>query len=153
MQAQIVGVSFCVEPGRAAYVPLAHRYAGAPDQLDRDRVLAMLRPLLEDPAHAKVGAHMKFDMHVLANHGITLRGQRYDTMLESYVLNSTATRHDMDSMAARYLGIKTIHFEDVAGKGAKQIGFDQVSVETARRVRGRRRGRHAAIAPAPVAAA
>jgi DNA polymerase-1 len=126
-----VGVSFCVEPGRAAYVPLAHRYAGAPEQLDRDRVLAMLRPLLEDAAHAKVGAHMKFDMHVLANHGIALRGQRYDTMLESYVLNSTATRHDMDSMAARYLGIKTIHFEDVAGKGAKQIGFDQVSVETA----------------------
>jgi DNA polymerase I len=131
MQAQIVGVSFCVEPGRAAYVPLAHRYAGAPEQLDRDRVLGMLRPLLEDAAHAKIGAHMKFDMHVLANHGIALRGQRYDTMLESYVLNSTATRHDMDSMAAHYLGIKTIHFEDVAGKGAKQISFDQVSVETA----------------------
>src|SRR5450432_2710890 len=131
MQAQIVGVSFCIEPGRGAYVPLAHNYAGAPDQLDRSRVLAALRPLLEDAAHAKVGAHMKFDMHVLANHGITLRGQRYDTMLESYVLNSTATRHDMDSMAAKYLGIKTIHFEDVAGKGAKQISFDQVSVETA----------------------
>ena len=131
MQAQIVGVSFCVEPGRGAYVPLAHSYAGAPQQLDRTRVLAALRPLLEDAAHAKVGAHMKFDMHVLANHGVTLRGQRYDTMLESYVLNSTATRHDMDSMAAKYLGIKTIHFEDVAGKGAKQISFDQVSVETA----------------------
>ena len=131
MQAQIVGVSFCIEPGRGAYVPLAHNYAGAPEQLDRSRVLAALRPLLEDPAHAKVGAHMKFDMHVLANHGITLRGQRYDTMLESYVLNSTATRHDMDSMAAKYLGINTIHFEDVAGKGAKQISFDQVSVETA----------------------
>jgi DNA polymerase-1 len=131
MQAQIVGVSFCVEPGRGAYVPLAHSYAGAPDQLDRTRVLTALRPLLEDSAHAKVGAHMKFDMHVLANHGITLRGQRYDTMLESYVLNSTATRHDMDSMAARYLGLTTIHFEDVAGKGAKQISFDQVSVETA----------------------
>jgi DNA polymerase I len=131
MQAQIVGVSFCVEPGRGAYVPLAHRYAGAPEQLDRARVLAALRPLLEDEAHAKVGAHMKFDMHVLANHGICLRGQRYDTMLESYVLNSTATRHDMDSMAARYLGINTIHFEDVAGKGAKQLSFDQVSVETA----------------------
>ena len=131
MQAQIVGVSFCIEPGRGAYVPLAHNYAGAPEQLDRSRVLAALRPLLEDTAYAKVGAHMKFDMHVLANHGITLRGQRYDTMLESYVLNSTATRHDMDSMAAKYLGIKTIHFEDVAGKGAKQISFDQVSVETA----------------------
>ncbi len=94
-------------------------------------MLAALRPLLEDPAHAKVGAHMKFDMHVLENHGIVLRGQRYDTMLESYVLNSTATRHDMDSMAEKYLGIRTIHFEDVAGKGAKQISFDQVSVETA----------------------
>ena len=131
MQAQIVGVSFCIEPGRGVYVPLAHNYAGAPEQLDRTRVLNALRPLLEDAAHAKVGAHMKFDMHVLANHGITLRGQRYDTMLESYVLNSTATRHDMDSMAAKYLGIETIHFEDVAGKGAKQISFDQVSVETA----------------------
>ena len=131
MQAQIVGVSFCVEPGRGAYVPLAHNYAGAPDQLDRARVLEALRPLLENPAHAKVGAHMKFDMHVLENHGIALRGQRYDTMLESYVLNSTATRHDMDSMAERYLGIRTIHFEDVAGKGVKQISFDQVSVETA----------------------
>ncbi len=131
MQAQIVGVSFCVEPGHGAYVPLAHNYAGAPEQLDRTRVLTALRPLLEDPAHAKVGAHLKFDMHVLANHGITLRGQRYDTMLESYVLNSTATRHDMDSMATKYLGLKTIHYEDVAGKGAKQISFDQVSVETA----------------------
>jgi DNA polymerase I len=131
MRAEIVGVSFCVEPGRGAYVPLAHRYAGAPDQLDRTRVLEALRPLLEDPKCAKVGAHMKFDMHVLENHGISLRGQRYDTMLESYVLNSTATRHDMDSMSERYLGIRTIHFEDVAGKGAKQISFDQVSVETA----------------------
>jgi DNA polymerase I len=131
MRAQIVGVSFCVEPGHGAYVPLAHSYAGAPEQLDRTRVLESLRALLEDPAHAKVGAHMKFDMHVLENHGIRLRGQRYDTMLESYVLNSTATRHDMDSMSERYLGIRTIHFEDVAGKGAKQISFDQVSVETA----------------------
>ncbi len=131
MRAEIVGVSFCVEPGKGAYVPLAHRYAGAPEQLDRTRVLESLRGLLEDPAHGKVGAHMKFDMHVLENHGIHLRGQRYDTMLESYVLNSTATRHDMDSMAELYLGIRTIHFEDVAGKGAKQISFDQVSVETA----------------------
>jgi len=131
MQAQIVGVSFCIEPGRGAYVPLAHNYAGAPEQLDRGRVLAMLRPLLEDPDKVKVGAHIKFDMHVLANHGIKLRGERYDTMLESYVLNSTATRHDMDSMAAKYLGIQTIKFEDVAGKGAKQLTFDQVGVETA----------------------
>ncbi|HVO00107.1 MAG TPA: DNA polymerase I [Steroidobacteraceae bacterium] len=131
MRAEIVGVSFCVEPGHGAYVPLAHSYAGAPEQLDRQRVLEALRELLEDPAHAKVGAHMKFDMHVLENHGIRLRGQRYDTMLESYVLNSTATRHDMDSMSEHYLGIRTIHFEDVAGKGAKQISFDQVSVEKA----------------------
>ena len=131
MQARIVGVSFCIEPGRGVYVPLAHSYAGAPEQLDRTRVLEALRPLLEDPDLAKVGAHMKFDMHVLANHGIALRGQRYDTMLESYVLDSTATRHDMDSMAEKYLGIKTIHFEDVAGKGAKQITFDQVGVEIA----------------------
>jgi DNA polymerase I len=131
MRSRIVGVSFCVEPGRGAYVPLAHSYAGAPEQLDRQRVLEALRPLLEDPAYAKVGAHMKFDMHVLANHGIALRGQRFDTMLESYVLNSTATRHDMDSMAEKYLGFRTIHFEDVAGKGARQICFDQVSVEAA----------------------
>ena len=131
MRAEIVGVSFCVEPGRGAYVPLAHRYPGAPDQLDRARVLEALRPLLENPEHAKVGAHMKFDMHVLENHGIHLRGQRFDTMLESYVLNSTATRHDMDSMSEHYLGIRTIHFEDVAGKGAKQIAFDQVSVDVA----------------------
>ncbi len=131
MQAQIVGVSFCIEPGSAAYVPLAHDYAGAPEQLERTQVLAALRPLLEDPTHAKLGAHLKFDMHILANHGITLRGQRYDTMLESYVLNSTATRHDMDSMAEKYLGLRTIHFEDVAGKGAKQITFNQVSVEVA----------------------
>ena len=131
MKAQIVGVSFCTEPGRGAYVPLAHAYPGAPDQLDRDRALAALRPLLEDPELPKVGANMKFDMHVLENHGIVLRGQRYDTMLESYVLNSVATRHDMDSMAGRYLGIATIHFEDVAGRGAKQISFDQVDVATA----------------------
>ena len=131
MRAQIVGVSFCIEPGHGAYLPLAHSYPGAPDQLDRERVLAALRPLLEDAELPKVGAHMKFDMHVLANHGITLRGQRYDTMLESYVLNSTATRHDMDSMAAKYLGIRTIRFEDVAGKGAKQLTFDQVGIEQA----------------------
>jgi len=131
MKAQVVGVSFCIEAGRGVYVPLAHVYPGAPDQLDRARVLAALKPLLEDPGLPKVGANLKFDMHVLENHGIVLRGQRYDTMLESYVLNSTSTRHDMDSMALRYLGIQTIHFEDVAGKGAKQISFDQVDVATA----------------------
>jgi DNA polymerase I len=131
MNAEIVGVSFAIEPGHAAYVPLAHDYAGAPDQLDRSKVLAALKPLLEDPARAKLGQHLKYDVHVLQNHGIALQGQRFDTMLESYVLNSTATRHDMDSMAKHYLGIDTIHFEDVAGKGAKQIGFSEVDIERA----------------------
>jgi len=131
MAAEIVGVSFCVEPGRAAYVPVAHDYAGAPPQLPRGQVLSLLKPLLEDPALAKVGHHLKYDAHVLANHDIALAGMRYDSMLESYVLNSTATRHDMDSCARHYLGIETIHYEDVAGKGAKQIPFNQVPLETA----------------------
>jgi len=131
MAAEIVGVSFCVEPGRAAYVPLAHDYAGAPEQLSREKVLSRLKPLLEDPALPKVGHHLKYDAHVLANHGIALGGMRYDSMLESYVLNSTATRHDMDSCARHYLGVETIRYEDVAGKGAKQIPFNQVPVETA----------------------
>ena len=131
MAAQIVGVSFAVEPGRAAYVPLAHDYPGAPGQLDRERVLAALKPLLEDPARAKIGHHLKYDAHVLANHGIALDGMRYDSMLESYVLNSTAIRHDMDACALRYLGLKTISFEDVAGKGAKQLTFNEVPLETA----------------------
>jgi DNA polymerase-1 len=131
MQAEIVGVSFCIEPGRAAYVPLRHDYAGAPDQLDRERVLAALKPILEDESRAKVGQHYKFDVHVLENHGIRLAGVRYDTMLESYIWNSTATRHDMDSNADRYLGVRTIHYEDVAGKGAKQIAFSQVPVDRA----------------------
>ena len=131
MQAQIVGVSFCAEPGVAAYVPLAHDYPGAPDQLDRDQVLTALKPLLEDPKLGKIGHHLKYDAHVLANHGIALAGMRYDSMLESYVWNSVATRHDMDSVAKRYLGIDTVHYEDVAGKGAKQIPFSQVSIEIA----------------------
>ncbi len=131
MQAAIVGVSVCIEPGRAAYVPLAHAYPGAPEQLERSMVLERLRPLLEDPGRAKLGHHLKYDAHVLRNHGIELRGIRYDTMLESYVLNSTATRHDLDSTALRYLGIETIHYEDVAGKGAKQLTFDQVPLEQA----------------------
>jgi DNA polymerase I len=126
MQARIVGVSFAV-PGEAAYVPLAHDYPGAPDQLDRDAVLAQLKPLLEDPRHRKVGQHMKYDMNVLANHGIELRGVAFDTMLESYVLDSTASRHDMDSLARKYLDHTTISFEDVAGKGAKQLTFNQVA--------------------------
>ncbi|WP_027949944.1 DNA polymerase I [Haliea salexigens] len=131
MEAQVVGVSFAVEPGEAAYVPLAHDYLGAPAQLDRDEVLGMLRPLLEDPERAKVGQNLKYDASVLANHGINLRGIRHDTMLESYVLDSTATRHDMNSLALKYLGYKTIHFEDIAGKGAKQLTFNQVKVEDA----------------------
>jgi len=131
MQAEIVGVSFCIEPGKAAYVPLAHDYPGAPDQLPRAAVLAALKPLLEDPALGKLGHHLKYDAHVLANHGIALAGMRYDTMLESYVWNSVATRHDMDSAAERYLGLRTIHYEDVAGKGAKQIPFSQVALEQA----------------------
>ncbi len=131
MQAEIVGVSFCIEPGHAAYLPLAHDYPGAPDQLDRRKTLAKLKPLLEDAGRPKVGHHLKYDAHVLLNHGIALAGMRYDSMLESYVLNSTATRHDMDSCARHYLGIDTIKFEDVAGKGAKQITFNQVALEQA----------------------
>ena len=131
MEAQIVGVSFAVEAGKAAYVPLAHDYLGAPEQLDRDAVLDQLKPLLEDPDQAKVGQNLKYDASVLANHGITLRGIAYDTMLESYVLDSTATRHDMDSLALKYLGQSTIHFEDIAGKGAKQLTFNQIKVEDA----------------------
>ena len=128
MRARIVGVSFAVTPGEAAYVPLAHDGPGAPPQLDRDATLAALKPWLEDPAKPKLGHHLKYDTHVLANHGIALDGQRYDSMLESYVLNSTAGRHDMDSVAERTLGVRTIHFEDVAGKGAKQLKFNQVDV-------------------------
>ena len=132
MQAEIVGVSFGLERGIAAYVPLRHDYPGAPDQLDRDKVLAALKPLLEDPERGKIGHHLKYDAHVLANHNIELAGMRYDTMLESYVLNSVGTRnHDMDSMAACYLGIQTIKFEDIAGKGVKQLTFNQVPVDKA----------------------
>jgi len=131
MAAELVGVSFAVAAHEAAYVPVAHRYPGAPDQLDRDAVLARLRPLLEDPDRAKVGQNLKYDMSVLARHGVTLRGIAFDTMLESYVLDATATRHDMDSLADKYLGEQTIRFEDIAGKGAKQLSFDQVPIEQA----------------------
>ncbi len=117
--------------GEAAYVPLAHRYPGAPDQLSRDHVLARIKPWLESDRHAKVGHHLKYDAHVLTNHGIELGGMRFDTMLESYVLNSTAIRHDMDSAARHYLGVDTIHYEDVAGKGASQIGFEEVAIDQA----------------------
>ena len=131
MDAEIVGVSFAITPGEAAYVPLAHDYMGAPDQLDREAVLEQLKPLLEDSGQAKVGQNLKYDKNVLANHGITLEGIAEDTMLESYVLNSVATRHDMDSLAMYYLGEKTISLESIAGKGAKQLTFNQIELEKA----------------------
>jgi len=131
MAAEVVGLSFAVEPGRAAYVPVAHDYAGAPDQLGRDFVLERMRPLLEDPAVAKLGHHLKYDRNVLLNHGIELNGIEHDTMLESYVVNSVGSRHDLDTLVLKYLGRQTIHYEDVAGKGAKQIGFNEVSIEVA----------------------
>lgn len=131
MEAELVGVSFAVEPGKAAYVPVAHDYMGAPDQISRELLLAKLKPLLESDQHKKVGQHLKYDMNVLARYGIELQGIAYDTMLESYVLNSTATRHDMDSLADRYLGVKTIKFEEIAGKGKKQLTFNQIEMEQA----------------------
>ena len=131
MQAHIVGLSFAVAPGEAAYVPLAHDYTGAPHQLDRTKVLAALKPMLEDPKRLKLGHQQKYQAHVLANYGIAVAGQRYDSMLESYVLNSVATRHDMDAIAVKYLGVETISYEAVAGKGAKQIPFNQVDVDRA----------------------
>lgn len=138
-QAQLVGLSFSIKAGEAAYVPLTHSYMGAPAQLDRDSVLLALKPLLEDPKLLKVGQHAKFDMNILANcaiggdqaNGITMRGVAFDTMLESYVLNSTATRHDMDSLAQKYLDHSTVSFQDIAGKGAKQLTFDQIPLEQA----------------------
>ncbi len=130
MTAQIVGLSLSVEPGYAAYVPLAHRGPDAPVQLPRDEVLAKLKPWLESAEHKKVGQHMKYDEQVLANYGIEMRGVEHDTLLESYVLESHRT-HDMDSLALRHLGIKTIKYEEVAGKGASQIGFDEVALEKA----------------------
>jgi DNA polymerase-1 len=133
MQAEIVGASFAIKSGEAAYLPLAHRYADAPAQLDREQTLARLKPLLESPSHAKLGHHIKYDAHVLRNYGILLDGIRHDSMLESYVLDSTASRHDMDSLAEKYLSYKTIHYEDVAGKGAKQIRFDEVRIDDASR--------------------
>jgi len=131
MHARIVGVSFAIEAGQAAYVPLTHDYLGAPTQLPFDEVMAALSPILEDPNKAKVGQNLKYDKHILMNHGITLRGIAHDTMLQSYVLDSTAGRHDMDSLADRMLGVSTVHFEDIAGKGAKQLTFNQINVEEA----------------------
>ncbi|MFN4322708.1 MAG: DNA polymerase I [Aeromonas media] len=131
MEARVVGVSFAIEPGKAAYVPFGHDYLGAPTQLTEQQVLGKLKPLLEDPARLKVGQNLKYDRNVLQNHGIDLQGIAFDTMLESYVLNSTASRHDMDSLASKYLGVETISFEDIAGKGAKQLTFNQIELEQA----------------------
>lgn len=131
IEARLVGLSFSAAAGRAAYVPVAHDYAGVPSQLDTDLVLSKLKPLLEDPQKRKLGHNLKYDRSVLLNHGVELRGIAYDTMLESYVNNSTGSRHDFDSVALKYLGQETIHYEDVAGKGAKQIGFEQVGIEQA----------------------
>ncbi|MDH3550191.1 MAG: DNA polymerase I, partial [Gammaproteobacteria bacterium] len=131
MNAEIVGFSLSTTVGEACYVPVAHDFPGAPDQLPRDEVLARLQPWLENDAKKKVGHHLKYDAHILARYDIALRGMAFDSMLESYVLNSVATRHDMDSVARQYLGKETIHYEDVAGKGAKQLTFNQVELETA----------------------
>lgn len=132
MQAELVGVSVAVEAGKAAYIPFGHNYPGAPDQLDKQFVLDALKPILEDHNLKKVGQNLKYDMSVLAEDaGITLRGVAFDTMLESYVLDSVATRHDMDSLSLKYLGHKTIGFEEIAGKGAKQLTFNQVGLEEA----------------------
>ncbi len=131
MRAQIVGISFALEPGKACYIPLGHDYPGAPAQLDRDTVLRALKPIFEDPARAKLGQHAKYDINILSLYGIVVQGLRHDSMLESYVWNATATRHDMDSLARVYLGYETIKYEQVAGKGAKQISFSQVDLDTA----------------------
>ena len=131
MEAAIVGVSFAVAPGKAAYVPLAHDYIEAPEQLDRKWALDKLKPLLEDEAVSKVGQNLKYDAHVLKNHGITLRGIHHDSMLESYVLNSVATKHNMDALAKKYLNHDCISFEDIAGKGVKQLTFNQVDIKEA----------------------
>ncbi|MBT8046894.1 MAG: DNA polymerase I [Xanthomonadales bacterium] len=131
MQAELVGLSFCTEPGHAAYIPVGHNYPGAPEQLELEGVLKKLKPLLEDPDRPKVGQHIKYDMNVLSLYGVAVQGVAFDTMLESYVFNSTGSRHDMDSLALKYLGRQTTHYEDIAGKGAKQISFSQVDIEDA----------------------
>ncbi|MEE8321477.1 MAG: DNA polymerase I, partial [Gammaproteobacteria bacterium] len=131
MDAEIVGISFAVAADEAAYVPLNHDYTGAPKQLSCSAVLEILRPLLEDADRAKLGQNLKYDMSVLANYGIRLAGIQHDTMLQSYVLDSTATRHDMDSLAQKFLNVTTIHYEDIAGRGKKQIPFNQISIEEA----------------------
>jgi DNA polymerase-1 len=131
MRADMVGISFSVELGKACYIPLAHDYPGAPAQLDRDTVVRALKPIFEDPAKPKLGQHAKYDINILSHYGVAVQGLKYDSMLESYVLNATATRHDMDSLAKKYLGYDTVKYEEVAGKGAKQISFSQVDLDTA----------------------
>jgi DNA polymerase-1 len=131
MQSQLVGIALCVEPGKAIYVPISHDYAGAPAQLSRASVLDALKPLLESDRVRKLGHNLKFDAHVLKRNGIELQGLHFDSMLESYVWNSTATRHDLDALARKYLGVETMSYDQVAGRGAKQIGFNQVSLEIA----------------------
>ncbi|MFA7553166.1 MAG: DNA polymerase I [Spongiibacteraceae bacterium] len=131
MEARVVGVSFAVEAGDAAYVPFGHDYLGVEQQLGQDWVLSKLKPLLEDPGQAKVGQNLKYDKSVLANHDIELNGIAFDTMLESYVLDSTATRHNMDSLAKKYLDVTTVKFEEIAGKGAKQLTFNQIALSEA----------------------
>jgi DNA polymerase-1 len=133
MRANLVGLSFSVEPGKAAYLPLAHGYPGAPEQLDRAQALAALSPLFLDPGKKKLGQHGKYDLHVLRRHGVEVAGYADDTMLESFVLNSGSSRHDMDSLALRYLGYETIKYEQVAGKGSKAIPFSQVAIDDATR--------------------
>ena len=131
LDARLVGLSFAIEAGTAAYLPLTHDYIGAPEQLDLESVLNLFQPLLEDPNQHKVGQNLKYDRHILLNHGIDLQGIEHDTMLQSYVLDSTASRHDMDSLAEKHLNRTTIHFEDIAGKGKKQLTFNQIDLEQA----------------------
>ncbi len=131
MKAELVGLSFAVEVGKAAYVPLAHDYIGAPEQLDRDWVLTQLKPLLESSEVKKIGQNLKYDTNVLSHYDIKLAGVDFDTMIESYCFNSVATRHNMDALALKYLDYKTVHFEDIAGKGAKQLTFNQIDIEKA----------------------
>jgi len=131
MKADLVGLSFAVEVGKAAYVPLTHDYIGAPEQLDRNSVLAQLKPLLESTDIKKIGQNLKYDSNVLSHYDIKLQGVAFDTMIESYCYNSVATRHNMDALALKYLDYKTVHFEDIAGKGAKQLTFNQIDIEKA----------------------
>ncbi|GHA10195.1 DNA polymerase I [Arenicella chitinivorans] len=131
--AELVGLSFAINAGEAAYVPVAHSYLGAPDQLDRDWVLQKLKPLLEDPNLPKIGQNLKYDMSVLANYSISMQGVQFDTMLESYVLNSVSSRHDMDTLSETHLGHTPVPFTEVAGKGKSQLTFDQIELETASR--------------------